>query len=64
MDLIRFGSFLAQLRREKGLTQQALGERLGVTNKTVSRWETLDSLQDGEVSGRVFALDKRVYRHG
>ena len=40
MDLIRFGSFLAQLRREKGLTQQALGERLGVTNKTVSRWET------------------------
>ena len=26
--------------------------------------ETLDSLQDGEVSGRVFALDKRVYRHG
>ena len=40
MDLIRFGSFLAQLRREKGLTQQSLGERLGVTNKTVSRWET------------------------
>ena len=40
MDLIRIGSFLAELRREKGLTQQALGERLGVTNKTISRWET------------------------
>ena len=40
MDLIRIGSFLAELRREKCLTQQALGERLGVTNKTVSRWET------------------------
>ena len=40
MDLIRIGSFLAELRHEKGLTQQALGERLGVTNKTISRWET------------------------
>ena len=49
MDLIRFGSFLAQLRREKGLTQQALGERLGVTNKTVSRWETGCYLPDVEM---------------
>ena len=40
MDLMHFGSFLAELRHEKGLTQQALGERLGVTNKTISRWET------------------------
>lgn len=40
MDLMRFGSFLAELRHEKGLTQQALGDRLGVTNKTISRWET------------------------
>ena len=37
MDLMRFGSFLAELRHEKGLTQQALGERLGVTNKTVTQ---------------------------
>ena len=49
MDLIRFGSFLAQLRREKGLTQQALGERLGVTNKTISRWETGCYLPDVEM---------------
>lgn len=39
MDLARIGAFLAQLRREKGYTQEALGEKLGVTNKTVSRWE-------------------------
>ena len=45
MDLIRIGSFLAQLRHEKDLTQQALGERLGVTNKTISRWETGVSLR-------------------
>lgn len=40
MDMIKTGAFLASLRREKGLTQAQLGERLGVTNKTVSRWET------------------------
>lgn len=40
MDQIRIGAFIAQLRREKGWTQEELGERLGVTNKTVSRWET------------------------
>ncbi|MBP3568390.1 MAG: helix-turn-helix domain-containing protein [Lachnospiraceae bacterium] len=39
MDTIKIGSFLATLRKEQGLTQEALGEKLGVTNKTVSRWE-------------------------
>ena len=40
MDQIKMGEFISELRREKGLTQEELGERLGVTNKTVSRWET------------------------
>ena len=40
MDMVRIGSFLSELRKEKGLTQEKLGEKLGVTNKTVSRWET------------------------
>ena len=40
MDMERIGKFLAQLRREQGLTQEELGEQVGVTNKTVSRWET------------------------
>ena len=39
MDMIRIGSFLAELRKEKGLTQEKLGEKLGVSNKTVSRSE-------------------------
>ena len=39
MDTIKIGNFLAALRKEQGLTQEALGEKLGVTNKTVSRWE-------------------------
>jgi len=39
MDIQKIGKFLAQLRREQGMTQEQLGEKLGVTNKTVSRWE-------------------------
>lgn len=40
MDMILIGKFIAQLRKEHGLTQEQLGERIGVTNKTISRWET------------------------
>lgn len=39
MDMQEIGSFLAELRKEKNLTQDELGEQIGVTNKTVSRWE-------------------------
>lgn len=39
MDTIKIGNFLAELRKEQNLTQEALGEKLGVTNKTISRWE-------------------------
>jgi len=40
MDMIKMGRFLAELRKENNLTQAELGEKLGVTNKTISRWET------------------------
>lgn len=40
MDLNNTGKLIAELRKEKGLTQEQLGERIGVTNKTISRWET------------------------
>ncbi|MGB4661100.1 MAG: helix-turn-helix transcriptional regulator [Mobilitalea sp.] len=39
MDLIKIGKFIAELRRESKITQEDLGEKLGVTNKTISRWE-------------------------
>ena len=39
MDMQKIGKFLAELRKGNNLTQDELGERLGVTNKTVSRWE-------------------------
>ena len=40
MDMVKMGSFLAELRKEHNLTQAELGEKLGVSNKTISRWET------------------------
>ena len=40
MDTKKIGIFLKELRNEKGMTQEQLGEKLGVSNKTISRWET------------------------
>ena len=40
MDLSKTGKLILQLRREKGLTQKQLAEKLGICAKTVSKWET------------------------
>ena len=40
MDSKKIGQFLAELRKQHNLTQDQLAEKLGVTGKTVSRWET------------------------
>ena len=40
MNLAKVGKFITELRKEQGLTQEQLGEKIGVTNKTISRWET------------------------
>lgn len=39
MDSNKIGKFIATLRKEKGLTQQELGNKLFVTDKAVSKWE-------------------------
>lgn len=40
------GSFIAQLRKEQGLTQKELADQLGITDKAVSKWERGLSLPD------------------
>lgn len=40
MDNIRTGKLIAELRKQKGLTQQQLAERLNLSNKTISKWES------------------------
>ena len=39
MEELRMGARIARYRKEKGLTQEALAHRLGVTNQAVSKWE-------------------------
>ena len=49
MDLIQIGKFIAELRKEQKLTQEQFGEKVGVTNKTVSRWENGNYLPPADI---------------
>lgn len=46
MDQIKIGQFIAQLRKSKNMTQAQMAEKLGVSNKSVSRWETGKNMPD------------------
>lgn len=46
MDAKEIGRFICSLRKSKGYTQSALAEMLGISNRTVSKWETGDGLPD------------------
>ncbi len=46
MNQFEIGKFIAQLRKEKGMTQEELAEIMGVTDKSVSRWENGKTLPD------------------
>ena len=40
MEQIYFGQRIAALRKERGMTQEALAQKLGITNQAVSKWES------------------------
>ena len=44
MNQIDTGKFIASCRKEKGLTQAQLAEKLNITDRAVSKWETGKSL--------------------
>ncbi len=46
MDQQKIGNFLKELRKEKNLTQEQLAEQLGISGRTVSRWETGSNMPD------------------
>lgn len=46
MDQKKIGGFLRELRKERGLTQEQLSEILGVTNRSISRWENGVNMPD------------------
>lgn len=49
MDQVKAGRFIKALRTEKGLTQEQLAERFGVTRRSVSRWETGSNLPELDI---------------
>lgn len=46
MNQIKIGKFILNCRKEKGLTQEQLAEKLGVTSKSISRWENGNTMPD------------------
>ncbi|MBO7423563.1 MAG: helix-turn-helix transcriptional regulator [Oscillospiraceae bacterium] len=46
MDQTKIGAFLKDLRKDKGITQEQLAEELGVSGRTISRWETGNNMPD------------------
>ncbi len=49
MDQIKIGEFIAHTRKSKNLTQAALAERLGITDRAVSKWERGKGLPDASL---------------
>ena len=49
MDQMKIGSFIANKRKEKGLTQLQLAEKLNITDRAVSKWENGRSLPDSAI---------------
>lgn len=46
MEQVAIGKFIAKKRKEQNMTQEQLAERLGVSNKTISKWETGKCMPD------------------
>ena len=46
MDQIKIGKFIAEMRKEQNLTQIDLAEKLGISNKTISKWECGNGMPD------------------
>ena len=46
MEQVAIGKFIAKKRKEQNMTQEQLAERLSVSNKTISKWETGKCMPD------------------
>lgn len=49
MNQIKIGKFIAECRRKKNLTQAQLAEKLNITDRAVSKWETGKSMPDSSI---------------
>ncbi|MBQ3865095.1 MAG: helix-turn-helix domain-containing protein [Clostridia bacterium] len=58
MDQIKIGKFIAACRKEQGMTQAVLAEKLGISDRAVSKWETGKSLPDSGIMLELCSLLK------
>ena len=49
MDQVKIGKFIAECRRKTNLTQMQLAEKLNITDRAISKWETGKSLPDSSI---------------
>ena len=49
MDQIKIGKFIAECRKKERLTQMQLAEKLGITDRAVSKWETGRAMPDSAI---------------
>ena len=49
MDQIKIGRFIAERRKKAGLTQMQLAEKLGITDKAISKWERGIAMPDTSI---------------
>ena len=49
MDQIKIGKFIAECRKQKSLTQMQLAEKLGITDKAISKWERGVAMPDTSI---------------
>ena len=49
MDQIKIGKFIASCRKEEGMTQAELAEKLGISDRAVSKWENGKSMPDSGI---------------
>lgn len=58
MDQMKIGKFIAQCRKSQNLTQMQLAEKLGITDRAISKWETGKSLPDSSIMLELCAILK------
>lgn len=49
MDQVKIGKFIAECRKKHNITQMQLAEKLGITDRAVSKWETGKSMPDSAI---------------
>lgn len=49
MEQIKIGKFIADCRKQKGLTQAELAEKLNITDRAISKWETGRGMPDSSI---------------